>query len=188
MNSLTSRSNATGWAPIIIRKVLWAMTSAAPMSPTYAWRTAARHCLRSFSSSLMLCAPMGWTPLTRRTRLPWALSREDAEISINQPCGPLRMQGNCDGRSVHSLLRQNEMQKAYEPLKWWELSIFAFHSHWKKKFNWYHFWEVLYQNKHVSFHLHNRCSTKMLLLNWFYWSLAAPINWMLLLVVVWWCF
>lgn len=79
----TGRPKATGWGPTIPRRVLSATTSAAPTSPTSAWRTAARRSLRSCSSSLTPCAPWSWTPSTRRTRCPWRPSLEDANIAIS---------------------------------------------------------------------------------------------------------
>lgn len=85
-DSPTSRPKATGWAPLILRKVRWATTSAAPTSLISAWHTAARPSQRSFSSSFTLCALWSWTLLMRRTLWPWALSREDAEITITCTC------------------------------------------------------------------------------------------------------
>lgn len=84
------RPKATGWAPAIPRRVLWATISVVPTSLTSAWHTAARHSLRSFSSSLRLCAPKSWTPLMRRTLCPWALSRDATEITIpwSRPANP----------------------------------------------------------------------------------------------------
>lgn len=80
---LTGRPKATGWGPTITRRVPSATTSAAPTSPTSAWRTAARRSPRSCSSSLTPCAPWSWTPSTRRTRCPWRPSLEDADIAIS---------------------------------------------------------------------------------------------------------
>lgn len=76
-----SRPKAIGWAPVILRRVPWATTSAAPTSLISAWHTAARPSLKSFNSSLKLCALKSWTRLMRRTLWPWPLSREDAEMT-----------------------------------------------------------------------------------------------------------
>lgn len=84
--SLNSRPKATGWAPVIQRRVLWATTSVAPTSLTSAWGTAARRSLRSFSSSPTPCALWSWTPSMRRTLCPWPLSRDNAESTITRTC------------------------------------------------------------------------------------------------------
>lgn len=71
------------------------MTSVVPTSLISVWHTAARRSLRSFNSSLMLCALKSWTLSMRRTLCPWPRSRDSAEIAktrtcpVNpRPCGP----------------------------------------------------------------------------------------------------